>query len=268
MIHRGGHQPNAAALAQLREWQAQVDALGSHADRVERGKSLFASHNREDDPAFSEVRHALNALCSGPRRCMYCEDSAATQVEHFRPQAHFPALALTWGNYLYICGGCNVSKGDRFALLTARPVRQLVESRSRSTPPVAPPSGQDVALHPRRDDPLACLTLDLVQTFAFVPRPGSSPWQRLRAEYTIRLCGLNRDPLLDERENAYHTFRDRLSCYAQLLESGAAAGELSVRKRRLLGGSHPTVWREMQRQHTRIHELRALFAQVPAALAW
>ena len=31
---------------------------------------------------------------------------------------------------------------------------------------------------------------------------------------------------------------------------------------------HPTVWREMKRQHALIPELRGLFADVPEALAW
>ena len=31
---------------------------------------------------------------------------------------------------------------------------------------------------------------------------------------------------------------------------------------------HPTVWREMQRRHDVIEELRALFHDVPEALDW
>ena len=32
--------------------------------------------------------------------------------------------------------------------------------------------------------------------------------------------------------------------------------------------AHPTVWREMQRQHLLVDELRALFLAVPEALDW
>jgi hypothetical protein len=31
---------------------------------------------------------------------------------------------------------------------------------------------------------------------------------------------------------------------------------------------HPTVWREMQRQHLTVDELRQLFEQAPEALTW
>lgn len=45
---------------------------------------------------------------------MGCSGSEAAQVEHFRPQAKFPELALHWENLLWLCGLCNLTKGVRF----------------------------------------------------------------------------------------------------------------------------------------------------------
>ncbi|WP_132369671.1 HNH endonuclease [Nocardia alba] len=46
---------------------------------------------------------------------MYCEDSAGTDIEHFRPKSGFPATAFVWNNHLFACSHCNSNeKRDRF----------------------------------------------------------------------------------------------------------------------------------------------------------
>lgn len=35
---------------------------------------------------FADVRRVLDEMCSGPRRCGYCEDSCADEIEHIRPK--------------------------------------------------------------------------------------------------------------------------------------------------------------------------------------
>lgn len=47
------------------------------------------------------------------RYCSFCERKLATHlaVEHVLPQAHNPALALAWDNFLLGCVNCNSCKG-------------------------------------------------------------------------------------------------------------------------------------------------------------
>lgn len=56
-------------------------------------------------------------MCSGIERCMYCEDSFGTAIEHFRPKATYPGLSFNWFNYLWACSHCNSNlKRDKFPL--------------------------------------------------------------------------------------------------------------------------------------------------------
>lgn len=53
-------------------------------------------------------------MAGAAERCMGCSGSEAAQVEHFRPKATYPELALQWENLLWLCGLCNLNKGTRF----------------------------------------------------------------------------------------------------------------------------------------------------------
>lgn len=52
-------------------------------------------------------------------RCMYCNDSRGTDIEHFRPKARFPSQAFLWKNMLLACTGCNRKKDDQFPVDSA-----------------------------------------------------------------------------------------------------------------------------------------------------
>lgn len=73
------------------------------ADRSAEAKRLWEQKGR----LFEEVREALELMASGHERCMYCEDSAGTDIEHFWPKADYPEKAFTWTNYLLACSTCN-----------------------------------------------------------------------------------------------------------------------------------------------------------------
>jgi len=47
-------------------------------------------------------------------RCMYCEDSRGTDIEHFRPRMLYRDHVFRWLNFLWICSACNRCKGNRF----------------------------------------------------------------------------------------------------------------------------------------------------------
>ena len=73
-------------------------------EQVKAAKTLFKSRNRKENRTFAAVRKELADLCSGSRRCMYCDDSVADEVEHFRPKDLYPEVVFAWMNYLYACG--------------------------------------------------------------------------------------------------------------------------------------------------------------------
>lgn len=70
----------------------------------QRAKSLW---NSKPDKAFSEIREALQSMAPGRSRCMYCEDSQGTDIDHFWPKSTYPAGAFCWPNYLLACSYCN-----------------------------------------------------------------------------------------------------------------------------------------------------------------
>ena len=52
-------------------------------------------------------------------KCAYCEQKlldAPKHIEHYRPKDTYYWLAYSWDNLLLCCGGCNSSKGTRFAI--------------------------------------------------------------------------------------------------------------------------------------------------------
>jgi uncharacterized protein (TIGR02646 family) len=245
----------------LDELQAKLDALPHYAERVEAAKRAWDSKPRE---RFRAVRDVLTAMCSGEDRCMYCEDSTADEIEHVRPKSLYPDHTFRWPNYLLTCGPCNGFKNNRFGVLSAGR-RAFVElARPPGAAVVQPEPGTMVLLDPRREDPLRFMILDLVFPFVFRPLHGRGCVARARAAYTIEVLGLNRDPLPRRREHAYGSYLDRLGGY--VVEPDPRARER--RRDALLRLDHPTVWREMQRQHRSGGELRRLFEEAPEALGW
>ena len=100
--------PTAAALDQL---QAHVNAAADPRAEAE------ARWQRKPAGPFAAVRTALDQMANGRARCMYCEDSAGTDIEHFRPKSVYPARAFVWENYLLACSFCNSNrKRSRFPL--------------------------------------------------------------------------------------------------------------------------------------------------------
>jgi len=63
---------------------------------------------------FAPVVKELGRLAGPGERCMFCSGSEASDVEHYRPKAIFPELAMTWENYLWSCTPCNRGKLNRF----------------------------------------------------------------------------------------------------------------------------------------------------------
>lgn len=62
------------------------------------------------------VLGVLREMARKRQRCMFCEDSRGTDMEHFWPKTPYPARTFDWPNLLLVCGGCNQAKGARFPL--------------------------------------------------------------------------------------------------------------------------------------------------------
>ena len=255
-----------ATAGGLRRYQRKVDSAGPYADQVEAGKHLFSRCNRQGNRVFEAVRNRLATMCSGARRCGYCEDSVGDEVEHIEPKDLYPERVFVWENYLLSCGPCNRGKNNRFSVIRNGRLEDV--TRRRGSPVRRPRSGAPAPINPRDEDPLRSLDLEIVDTFRFLPREGLPKVGELRAEYTIDVLKLNRDVLLEARREAYGAYRARLSEYRDRRDDGATKAALGHLKNAITTSAHPTVWREMQRQQALIGELRALFEEVPEALIW
>ncbi|MCU1273500.1 MAG: hypothetical protein JWO48_931 [Bryobacterales bacterium] len=253
--------------AALASYQAEIDAEIDYSARVDLAAKRFRQQNRKQNPIFQEVRRTLSGMCAGARRCMYCEDSAADEVEHHRPKDLYPEFVFAWDNYLYACGPCNVVKRNRFAVFGDQD--DLFDVARKRGAPIAPPvAGSVVLLHPRFEDPLAHMTLDIRgDTLLFVPTASHGSVSYSRAAYTIKLLGLNtRDYLPVARREAYGHYKAALTEYVHRRDDGDSVSALNRIIETVRHMHHPTVWHEMRRQHSFIPELLQLFNQVPDAL--
>ena len=243
----------------LDRYQADVDAEPTYKKQVAAGKRLFKSRNRSEYSTFTAVREELAELCSGSRRCMYCEDSVADEVEHFRPKDLYPEVVFAWMNYLYACGPCNGGKNNKFVVLDDTGAFVDV-TRPYKAPVVRPASGDAALIDPRRENPLDFLMLDLRATFEFTPTADAGTQDYKRASYTIEVLGLNdRDYLVKARETAFENYRALLSTYGRERDPERRC----VGMRAIRDNNHPTVWSEMKRQQQRWEELADLFAHAP-----
>ncbi len=245
-------------------YQTVVDGKPDYASRVAAAKELFPRRNTNRDQVFVAVRETLVLMCHGARRCMYCEDAPADEVEHFAPKDLFPEHVFSWPNYLYSCGICNGPKNNKWGILRRGQTTVLDVARPRGATVTPPPSGPPALIDPSREDPLKFLTLDLRDTFLIVPAPPLGTSDHARAEYTIDVLKLNKDFLIASRASAFEAY------VSHLVRAGQSTSP-SARKRvreAIRHTPHPTVWAEMKRQRSHHPILDGYFLAVPAALKW
>ena len=204
-------------------------------------------------------------MCSGAQRCIYCEDSVGDEVEHIRPKDLYPCTVFVWTNFVYACGRCNVSKSNKFAILSNNCTIDVTR-RSRA-PVISPRPGQPVFLNPRVENPLDFLDLDLDDTFHLVARDDIAPIDQERAEFTINTLKLNRDVLLRARATAFGSYLARLYEYVSK-RAIATPQQLSMLVDGVKSMPHPTIWEEMKRKHSVVGDLDQLFSKAPEAFSW
>lgn len=260
----------------LAAWQKDVDdqwkpqeGSGSYEARVAKAKSMFSAKNTKSNPVFQAVKVQLTIMCSGARRCCYCEDSVADEVEHIRPKDFYPEQVFAYSNYLYACGPCNSPKGNKYAVMEPGQTDPTHLVRQKDEPVVPPPDGVHLLIDPRIDDPFEYLFLDLKQAEPeFVVHPLlADALKIIRAKYTIEILALNeRDYLRKARKSAFSNYCSRLRDYANIKLANPADPDLAVLRAEIESLSHPTVWEEMKRQRSFYPKLDQLFNECPELL--
>jgi hypothetical protein len=132
------------ALKELEKYQAEVNTKPDFAARVDAAAAKFRQRNKPGNATFGHVRRTLTTMCAGAKRCMYCEDSAADEVEHHRPKNLYPEHVFVWENYLYACGTCNGPKRNHFMVFAAD--GSAVDVTWKPGQPVTPPAAGEPLL--------------------------------------------------------------------------------------------------------------------------
>jgi uncharacterized protein (TIGR02646 family) len=173
-------------LAFLRK---RFETVAAAADaRAEAGRLWEFRNNK----AFREIREVLRRMAPGIERCMYCEDSHGTAIEHFWPKAGYPDRAFDWFNHLIACSGCNSNfKRDRFPLDIA---------------------GCPLLVNPTEEEPLDHLS--------FSPSTGRFESRSPKGEPSIEVFGLNRVTLTKGRASAWTVLEQLLIRYAASKDAG------------------------------------------------
>lgn len=150
------------------------------------------SWSNKSDIRFAQIRKMLESAAPGRGYCMYCLDSEATSIDHFRPRSEHPYNTFDWDNYVLACSHCNSNeKREQF------PVDE---------------SGSHLLLNPFEDDPQTHLHLDIVL--------GERTARTARGLTTIEVFNLNRTRLAQGRIDAWRSLNSLLVTYRDLRESG------------------------------------------------
>ena len=264
--------PSDEVLAQLSAYQSEIVGDFATKQALVKRKTVpgFASRNKPSNPTFQAVRKVLSEMCSGARRCAYCEDSVADEVEHIYPKDLFPDKCYEWANYLYACGPCNGPKNNQFAVFL--PNGEMVVLGSNQEPP----HDSSVVINPRLENGMDFCRLDLISFHFKIVAPAGTP-EYLRADYTFNTVlrlNIQREYLVEARENAYSEYKSRLGFYYSKKRNNAPENQLNKMVEQLKKSNHTTVWCEMQRSHQEgllasiDPDLDELFLTCPEALTW
>ncbi len=94
----------------LRSLQVEVD---SHCQQTDFDPGTHWSRKRSSQPLLAACL-ALKGMAGSRERCMYCVDSAGSDIEHFWPKSRFCERMYVWENLLIACTACGRYKGNQF----------------------------------------------------------------------------------------------------------------------------------------------------------
>lgn len=72
--------------------------------------------------SIKSARDTLKTMAGSRHRCMYCSDSAGTDIDHFWPKARFHERMFQWPNMILCCSGCGSLKSSKFPRLNGKPL--------------------------------------------------------------------------------------------------------------------------------------------------
>lgn len=158
-----GAEPDGFAIRSA-NWQKRFEEALKEKSKPTPNK-FWSRVRREIRPDAEALRVAFHG------KCAFCESKMAhvssPQIEHYRPKSKYPDEMFAWQNWLLSCGRCNQKKWAHFPDC----------------------DGQPCLLDPAAEEPsehlefLAAQILDKTE----------------RGQQTIKLIGLDRSPLEEER---------------------------------------------------------------------
>ena len=106
---------NVNTLKHLERRQAAINAQ-LDSGRLEPKTIQQSWKNASKSKNLKTVRNTLEQMSGGRCRCMYCEDSVGTDIEHYRPKRTYPRHMFVWENLLLGCSLCNQMKDEHFQM--------------------------------------------------------------------------------------------------------------------------------------------------------
>lgn len=151
-----------------------------------------------------DIKEKLNNIYL--HKCAYCENySEQTHVDHYRPKKDYYWLAYSWDNLICSCPVCNQFKKEEFAIKGKR---------------VSPPNSTDdlsniniwsSQKYDQQEKPLLLNPeRDVLEDMFVFDKEGKIYGKSERANYTIKICHLNRTYLVDERRRIINTLRNKV----------------------------------------------------------
>lgn len=174
----------------------ETEAIKTAADPKSEASSRYEKARKAK--WFVPVLERLREMAGPGKRCMFCSGSEASDVEHYRPKAVFPEMAMQWTNYLWGCTPCNRCKGNRF-------------------PPDTAPGGRIV--NPAEENPWDFFYIGefgLLTPLYDKRAKGLNP----RAKSTCEILRLNREALQESRKRRMDALKKRVSDSLALWQSG------------------------------------------------
>ncbi|MDR2117742.1 MAG: hypothetical protein LBP87_15295 [Planctomycetaceae bacterium] len=157
-----------------------------------------------------EIIDKLKTMSGSGNRCMYCSNSASSDIEHFRPKSLFPEKTFEWNNMLWVCSPCNRKKEHAFP--TDR-------------------NGHPLIIDPVSENVWEFLYID--QKFGILIPRSDTEIHKVRAEKTIEILGLEseeREYLRKCRLKAIQKLKEWINCLTEQLESKTKSREQIIKE--------------------------------------
>jgi len=98
--------------ATLKKLAKKTQQILKAADKKAEADSVYASSRTT--AWFAPIITELSKIAGAGQHCFFCSGGEASQVEHFKPKAIFPADSMTWENFTWSCALCNQYKSAKF----------------------------------------------------------------------------------------------------------------------------------------------------------